>query len=107
MEVQLCNLQGLLSTLVGTSKPKPRAKDFMNVKEASEATGLSQRSLRCYCNRGWIRYTKVGNSLIIHVDSLNDWINSKARKTTKEREEETIKNTEGWNKQGSKSQSAI
>ena len=88
LELSCRRIERLLSTLVGENKPRSEPDRFMNITEASSRTGLSERTLRCYCGRGLIRHTKVGKRLIIHSDSLYGYIEKMARKTIIEKANE-------------------
>lgn len=92
LETTLGRVERMLNTLVGDCKPRSDPRKYMNVKEASCATGLSEQTLRIYCNNGTLRYTKVGKHLIIHTDSLYKYIEQTARKTIAEQANERLKN---------------
>ena len=85
---QNSRIERMLRTLIGESKPDLDPRRFMNIPEAAAATGLSIVTLRSYCNRGQIRHTKMGRRVIIHTDSLYEYIAKNARKTIRERAEE-------------------
>lgn len=85
---QNSRIERMLRTLIGESKPDLDPRRFMNIPEAAAATGLSIVTLRSYCNRGQIRHTKMGRRVIIHTDSLYEYIAENARKTIRERAEE-------------------
>lgn len=64
---------------------------FKSIRQTSELTGLTEQSLRCYCNRGLISYVKLGKYIMVDIESLYDYCMTFARKTIRERAEEQIK----------------
>lgn len=84
---QNSRIERMLRTLIGESRPDLDPRRFMNIPEAA-ASGLSIVTLRSYCERGQIRHTKMGRRVIIHTDSLYEYITENARKTIRERAEE-------------------
>ena len=97
-------IERMMGTLLGENKPRTDPQRFMNIEQASKATGLSMVSLREYCNRGEIRSTKIGKRLIIHTDSLYRYIEEKARKTTAEKAGELLASLGGVEGMGFKTQ---
>ena len=90
----------MLARLLGEVTPNVEAKRYINIAEASQMTGLSAVSLRNYCSRGDIEFSKVGKYIMILTESLYAYIESTARKTVKARAEEVIRNTEKYHGTG-------
>ncbi len=49
-------------------------------KEAAQALGLSERTLRAILPR--LPHLRVGNSVLIPIDALRDWLRQEARSGT-------------------------
>ena len=49
-------------------------------KEAAEALGISERTLRAILPR--LSTVRVGNAVLIPIDALREWLRQEARSTT-------------------------
>ncbi|HUG63987.1 MAG TPA: helix-turn-helix domain-containing protein [Gaiellaceae bacterium] len=49
-----------------------RPRRFVTVSEAAAATGLSERGVRAQVKRGWLRAKRLGNRILVDLESLED-----------------------------------
>ena len=70
-----------------SAQQQSETKKYMRVAEMAEFTGLSKRTLYCLCNRGELKFTRVGKFTMIHTDSMMEYIETHSRLTIREKVE--------------------
>lgn len=82
-------LERIEETLARMATPKPQ--EWLTSDAACEYAGMSINTLRSYCNKGLLKYSKMGRKLIINRDSLLEYISTRSTKTIKERVKDIIR----------------
>ena len=56
--------------------PSPERREYVDVSEAYEETGISKRKLRALCRKGVLEAKKVKGRWLIHRRSLREYLES-------------------------------
>ena len=98
LKIEVREMKALLLQKV---EPQPEEDNPINIKGASEITGLTVPTLYGYCQRNEIPHNKKANRLFFFKKDLIDWIKSGKQKTLKELQEDAnaylLNNKKGLN----------
>lgn len=62
--------------------PEPSEGAFLTVKELADWLGVSQASIRNWCDRGKLPHYRLENAIRFDPDEIEAWLRSRYRPTT-------------------------